>query len=176
MQDKTNLSSILDELWQRPSERLTLARQFVKELSREDWLVLCGWDFAATFGPVSGTLSLVRPNHIQVRDDWNRVLLGASLVEIADLPNDFLLIKYYGTNLAVTSEGSNFGRDITDICRDPAGLLAAFQLLRDHLDSALLSPKKLRDKKISDFAALCGLEDDHFRRLGSWLSAAHLYL
>jgi len=176
MQGATNLSVVVDELWRCSSDRLELARTVVKRLTTDDWLILTGWDFAATFGPISGSLTLIRPQLILVSDDWNRPLYKASLIRLDNFPNYSPLISYSGTNLGVIADWLPPAGRSGDVNRDPAMLLVALQFIRDHMDSTLLSPKALRLSRISSFADHCSLDDDYFRRLASWLSAITPYL
>src|SRR6266496_3506416 len=157
MLKKTNLSLLLDELWRRPKERANLITNLVTSLTDADWLILAGWDTAATFGPPGGRLSLIQPQLIQITDPQ-------------------YLITYSDGNIHVVIDKSSPNIPTSQFVHDPKSLLNAMQLIRDHLDSALLMPPDLRNAQITRFAVLSSLDDDSFRRLAAWFASIESYL
>jgi hypothetical protein len=172
---KTNLSSLLDELWRRPEERTNLITQLVTSLTDADWLILAAWDTAATFGPPRGRLNLM-PQLIQVIDNGGKLFLVVSLVKAKEITSSQCLITYVDEDICVIIDKSSPNIPTGQSVHDPKGLLIALQLIRDHLDSALLKPQDLRNAQIARYAALSSLDDDTFRRLATWFPAVESYL
>ncbi len=176
MLKKTNLSLLLDELWRRPKERANLITNLVTSLTDADWLILAGWDTAATFGPPGGRLSLIQPQLIQITDNWGKLFLVVSLVKADEITNPQYLITYSDGNIHVVIDKSSPNIPTSQFVHDPKSLLNAMQLIRDHLDSALLMPPDLRNAQITRFAVLSSLDDDSFRRLAAWFASIESYL
>ncbi len=172
----THLASLLDELWQRPTERAALAEQLVAHLNDVEGFILVAWDLAATFGPSSGRLNLEPPRTIQIMDSWGKLFLAASLTEANETSNQQYLIMYRGKDIGLIIHESSPNIPIARYVHDLKSLLIALQLIRDHLDSALFKPPELRNAQIVRFAASSGLEDDRFRRLASWFPTISVYL
>jgi hypothetical protein len=178
--ENTQLSSLLGELWRQPQEKTQLVQQMIANLDDADWLILVGWDVAATFGPSSGHVSLVRPQNIQITDMWGKLLLEAMLTDLdKDDNNRLQLIQYTASSKVVTlNESSPNIPNLSagSLSHDPKNLLIAMQLIRYHLDSALLKPPDLRNAQIGLLAASADLDEDRFRRLASWFYSIEVYM
>jgi hypothetical protein len=160
--------SIIDELWRRPPERGHLARGLLQNLTAWDWLLLAAWDTAATFGPSSGWVVFRQPTTFAIFDSSAELRLIAALVECDSTHDAQVIFEYRTTDRCVALDAASPDQPTIRETHDPAGLLLALQLIRDHLDTTLLKPPELRARDLARFARAANIGDDTFRRLSSW--------
>lgn len=170
------LASIVDRLWTHAGERKRYAGRLLESLDWEGWLVLAGWDTAATFGPPGGQVKLRTPGTITVLDDLGKITLVARLVTTGKEGPEGGLIVYKGASKAVVLDKSSPNIPKTRINRDPKGLLIALQQIRDRLDSLVFHPPKLRSHMIGELARYSGFSRDHMLRLAHWYTAVCQFL
>lgn len=167
----SQLSNILDMIWKNPRDGVSIVRSQIRDLSSYDWLVLAGWDTAASFGPVSGKLSLLKPNTIQISDSWGKIFIEGFLskddVESIERP----LIIYLDVDWIVRLGDSSPNKPRRSLVRDPISLVLALQFVRDYMDSTLILPRDMRDSEILRFVNSVQLDEDYFRRLSNWFSS-----
>lgn len=173
---RTNIQRLLDELWDRPIKRKRLSEQFVAELSTFDLLILAGWDTAAASALSLGTLTLLPPQGIEILDSQGQAWVIARIEKVGSVPAQKELIAYADANLVVVASEDSPNTPKFQVSHDVSSLLIALQLIRDHLDSALIMPKDMREERIRRFAASARLPEPHFRRLSIWFPAISSYL
>ncbi len=173
--EKSPLSTALDQIWKSSGDRYALAETLTSSLQQSEWLVVAGWDTAASFGPVSGRLNLAGATEITVADAWDKTMLQAELCKKNSSGDKNLRIDFVdGSWVVVSSSEIETKEDV--LKHAGASLLVAMQLIRDHLDSALLRPEDDRAHRIDEFASMANLRPNHFRRLAAWYSQIASFL
>ncbi len=170
-----HLSSLLDVLWKQANP-LQMVEWLVTQLTDSDWLILTGWDFAVTFCPALTGLDISSSGRVQVTvEPADGLFLVGSVVTSGPAPGNYCL-HYEGTGIYVSVDPASPTYPRGQFVRDPKGLLLALELIRDHLDSTLVLPPNLREARLRDWAELCGLEPNHFRKLSTWFPRIEQYL
>jgi hypothetical protein len=168
---KGNLAAILDKLWTCAGERRRCAATLLQSLDREDWLVLAGWDTAATFCAPDGLVKLRPPGIITVSDALGGISLVAHLVTTGKKNPERSLIRYRGVPKAVELDESSPNTPKKRFSHDPIGLLIALQQIRDRIDSMVFHPPELRSHMIDEISRYSGFSRDHVLRLTLWYPA-----
>lgn len=160
------LSACLDRVWQSRESHYTAAQQCLPKLEVSDWLILAGWDSAATYCPQGGVLRFEFPDQVSVSDSLGQQLLKGRLTHNGSgmAAKGQPAVQYEGWGYAVVLDPAV--KEL--ISHDPASLIAAMQWIRDHLDTALLKPSEMRDREVNDISRTSRLDPDHFRRLALW--------
>jgi hypothetical protein len=166
--EEPTLPNALDNLWRNPRTSREIAPSELSTFAVWDWIVLSAWDTAASHGPVGGRLDINVTGQLCVLDAWGKPFFSAVVMPAADSTHTPLLLRLLPTQWVVVLTSSNSEAVPNPLEHDARGLFVALQLIRDHVDSALLKSRERRDADIAAFAASANLDSRHFRRLAAW--------
>lgn len=175
MIQSNNVKDLLDSIWHSSGQNSAHIESSMKGFSMSDFLILAGWDAAASFGPTYGKLLITHPNKIIVSDTGSKELF-TFLLEEAIVSNVEMHIQYQDSGLALVLDSSSPNIPRRTFVHKFKSLILALQLIRDDLDTTFLKPLSLRTIEINRFAGMAQVEVDYFQRLSSWYPAIRAYV
>src|SRR5262245_27667354 len=144
------LQPALDEIWVKPKDAHEIARAEIDQFEVGQWVALAACDAAAIAGPRGGSIQFHPEPRFEIQDSSGATWMEC---EVRAQPSDVpVVIEYPASHRYVAVLPLSRVEPRVTASHDAAEVLVALELIRDHLDSALLHPPTARDERIDSLA------------------------